>query len=626
MTPFRRAQVVASALVLMVFVTHPNLWGDGGAGKGDKIGGSRVVPANAERPPPIAEMGRTKFDKPGVVSYTALDGTHLFGMQIKPPLPPIERQGADILILIDTSASQVGMPLRVATEIAEQITKQLGADDRVALWTVNIPAASHKHIAGFKPANAAVFTKAFEALRDEIPLGNTDLHNGLTQALDLFKNQGRDGTKAILFLGDGFSTYNPFGGAERTALCDKFIKEKVRFYPVPLGPMLDYQNLHGFTSGTGGLVVRPAANEKVAALGKRLDAAFHAPVLYPTEFKITGAKECYPTVLPPLRGDAPTLIVGKRDAVAEMTYKVAGAVGGKKTVVEGREAIQESEPDNFFLVTMVDQWKKAPEEPALMRADRALAFAQQINLVARDEFLGQAQMALMLDERPAARRLFDQAKKLDPNDAEAKGGLALLDALDQGKVKREDLKKQLEKKDGKGLMIEKVGKGNKGKVEFRRDEMRNLVALAQADKEAPAIAPAPVAPAANDDNLERQQLQKQAIEEQRINHVVDEALRQAACCKTDPDAAVDLLLAPRGHSRQQRSAPAIPPGARRPARAGAPQRHDRCHQGQAGHGRTARRPGAGRAEIHRDLADAPGPGAHPRAHAALSQPDEPGSL
>jgi hypothetical protein len=541
MSTLRRMQVVGAALTLTVILSHSQLWGDNKA-RDNGLGGSRTVPAKAERPAPLGEdLERTKFARPGVVNYTTLDGTQVFGMPIKLKLDAGEKGGADILVLVDTSASQVGMPLRLAAEITELISKQAGPKDRIALWTVNTPAATHKHLATFKAAKGAHFDAALKALRNELPLGNTDLHNGLTQALELFKNSDNP-TKAIVFLGDGYSTYNPISSADRAALCEKLVKEQVRFYPVPLGPMLDYQNIQGFTSGTGGQVIRLTPSEKTAALVTRLETAIQAPVLYPTEFKITGAKEVFPAKLPPLRGDSATLVVGKFEGAKELAYEIAGTVNGKKVTVKGAETVLDAEPDNFFLVTMVDQWKKAPDEPAMMRADRALAFAQQINFVARDELLGQAQMALMLDERPAARKLFEQAKKLDPNDAEAKGGLALIDALDQGKVNREDLRKQLAKKDGKGLMIEKVGEGKKGKVEFRRDEMRNLVALADKAEKGPAIEPAPVAPAAREDNLERQQLQKQAVEEQRIGHVVDEALRQARrLVQTDPDAAVDLL-------------------------------------------------------------------------------------
>ena len=91
-------------------------------------------------------------------------------------------------------------------------------------------------------------------------------------------------------------------------------------------------------------------------------------------------------------------------------------------------------------------------------------------------------MALMLDKVDAAGRLFDQAKKVDPSDQEAAGGLKLVSLLKDGKVTKGQLRKQLDKRDGNaGLLIEKNAKtaAATGKAQFHRDSMKNLVALEQ---------------------------------------------------------------------------------------------------------------------------------------------------
>jgi hypothetical protein len=539
MTTRRRVQTIVLALAMIVLLSNVELWGDSGGKSRDKTfdGGSRTVPARpASAAPSSDDLAMTKFAGGDVVVYTALNGEHYFGLQVKPKLDPIASHGSDILVLVDTSASQVGLPLRLARELADQIVAQAGVKDRIAVWTVNTPAATHELTRGFKAARSMEVHQALTALREEIPLGNTDLKNGLERAIKLFEAEERDGPQAILFLGDGFSTYNPISSSDRARLCDRMVASKVAFYPVPLGPMLDSANLHGFATGTGGLVLRWSPKDKAVDIGKRVLAAINAPVLYPSDFKLA-VKEYFPAKLPPLRADAPTLVVGKFEPVKKLVYEVAGHVAGRQVRIAMSENVAEPEPDNFFLATMVQQWKKDGDRPALMRADRALAFAQQVNLNARDELLGQAQMALLLDERPAAQKLFEQVRKLDPIDPEAKGGLALINALNEGKVKREDLRRQLDQRAGRALLIEKASGKQAGKARFRRDEMRHLLALAS---EAPA-AGAPLAPAERED-LQRHAKAKQAIEEQRINRTVDEALRQARqLVRTDPEAAVDLL-------------------------------------------------------------------------------------
>src|SRR4029079_7074579 len=98
---------------------------------------------------------------------------------------------------------------------------------------------------------------------------------------------------------------------------------------------------------------------------------------------------------------------------------------------------------------------------------RSVASAHQLNLLSRDELLGQAQMALMMDHVDAAGRLFEQAKKLDPADVEADGGLRLVAMLRDGKVNKDQLRKEFKKQDGNAMLIERGDKA--GKAEFRRD-------------------------------------------------------------------------------------------------------------------------------------------------------------
>src|SRR5204863_9975428 len=115
--------------------------------------------------------------------------------------------------------------------------------------------------------------------------------------------------------------------------------------------------------------------------------AVKTPDLYPTAFELPAAEvtQFSPTRLPPLRADAPTLVVGKIGPGRVLAYTVEGTVAGRKVRVAMSEAVSEPELDNFFLVGMVNQWKDAQDQPALMQADRALAFAQEMNQIARAE-------------------------------------------------------------------------------------------------------------------------------------------------------------------------------------------------------------------------------------------------
>src|SRR5207248_5852259 len=124
------------------------------------------------------------------------------------------------------------------------------------------------------------------------------------------------------------------------------------------------KNLHGFTSATGGTVVRVGLSDSVDTTVNKLNAVVSAPILYPTKFQLpSGVAEFYPTKLPPLRSDVPTLVVGRFQAGEELTYTVEGTIAGESRSVTKTEKVSAPEIDNFFLASMVKQWKQAKDQP-----------------------------------------------------------------------------------------------------------------------------------------------------------------------------------------------------------------------------------------------------------------------
>src|SRR5262249_10780861 len=153
----------------------------------------------------------------------------------------------DYLVLIDTSASKAQGPLLEAQNITRELAAKLGANDRMALWTVNL--REKKLTNGFKSGKE--LETALKDLAKEVPLGAVNLKAGLNKAIDSFDEKaGRQ--RVILFLGDGKSVAEPVTGNDRAELCARMIKKQIAFFAVPVGLRLEPQNLHGLASGTGG--------------------------------------------------------------------------------------------------------------------------------------------------------------------------------------------------------------------------------------------------------------------------------------------------------------------------------------------------------------------------------------
>ena len=546
MTMIRRLTAVVTLLVMTAAVTSTNVWGDSGRKSQNEpiANGSKTVPADAKRS--LGEdLAASKFSTHKVLTYRTRDGETLIALQVQPKLDPVPARPRDYLILVDTSASQVGLPLANACTLTEEILKSVGPNDRCAVWTVNIPAATRDLTGGFQAPKSAAFQKAISSLKREIPLGDTDLAGALEKAARAFQIEpGRQ--RVIVYLGDGMSVHSPVSATQRAQLCEEMVKNAITFFPVPFGPRLDPQNLHGFATGTGGQVVRVLAGDKARDCLSRLQEAVAVPVLYPTSFQVAGAEsaEFFPTHLPPLRSDAATLLIGRIKAGQTLSYTIEGQVADHAVRVQMSDSIAAPELDNFFLVGMFDQWKNAKDQPALMQADRALSYAYELNQFARAEFLAQAHAALANNKLDVATKLFGQAKEVDPTDVEADGGLKVVQMMREGRITREQLRKQLADDHRIGAKLEKVKDGSgHTEIQVRKDRMDRLIAQAQ-PKPRTEEGVAPPRPGDNVTPAEmlRQQRLAQEVEEQRVTGSVNDAISEARrLLQSDPEGARDLL-------------------------------------------------------------------------------------
>lgn len=242
--------------------------------------------------------------------------------------------------------------------------------------------------------------------------------------------------------------------------------------------------------------------------------------------------EHYPQKLPPLRPDAPTLVVGRIKPCARLAYQIEGRLPNRfePMVVNAAEAVRADELDNYFLVSMVGQWKRASDEPALIRADLALAFAFEQNRLNHLELIASGQLAVRENQLAVAEQLFDQAKQLAPHDVQAKAGLKIIDDLRAKRLTPEIFRQQLNKH--KVDRAEKV----KGALQWNAD----FVELAQLDPQNADRAEPP--PQVNREDLLQQERDRLIIEEQRLTQTGDSRelgdWRSAERCGANRDGTV----------------------------------------------------------------------------------------
>jgi len=504
--------------------------------RGSGRGGSSAPPA--ERPDGerlTEQLVRSKFSNQPALSYKTRNGETIFAWQVKPTLAAKAEQPRDLLIMVDTSASQAGSALERSRQIIAALLKEASPSDRIDLWTVNInhSAATRSLSEGFQPASDARLQAALAKLADaEYGAGAVDLKAALERVIQQFSHKpGRN--QVILYLGDGESSASlqPFNEAERIQLGHRLADREIAFFAVPLGVKVNAFNLHGLASLSGGTVVRVPddlstvkARADAAAL---LRAAFAAPILRPERVRFSGEiAEIYPSRLPPLRTDRPTLVLGQlKQEVPALTATIIGRVGEEKVTIDLAERIPEAKSENFFLHAMLQQWRSAANKdaPALLAADRALAMACAQFTLYRDEYLAQGVWAISSDKLDHAEKLFLAAAQIDPESVDAQAGVRVVRKMRQGELSREKLQKVL------------AG----SKPVNRLQELGQDPPAAGGVAQPPAQAPA--APAGSDPAIERARA-AQAIIDQEFRVLVDETLRQARRLRdADPDAAYEDL-------------------------------------------------------------------------------------
>jgi hypothetical protein len=201
----------------------------------------------------------TRFANKPVVAYQPKAGETIFAWQIKPELAAQPARPRDILVMVDTSASQAGKPIQQARQIITGLADSVGPDDRICIWTVCTPTSTKPLTNGFQPGNSDDLRNANAALGEiEYGSGATDLKYAMNHAIALPINPARQ--QIILFLGDGESAAStePITESIRVELAGKLEQSNIAFYAVPLGLKIQSHNLHGLATLTGGAVVRLA--------------------------------------------------------------------------------------------------------------------------------------------------------------------------------------------------------------------------------------------------------------------------------------------------------------------------------------------------------------------------------
>lgn len=374
-----------------------------------------------------------------LATYASEDGQTFFALSVMPPADAQQSQPRDIVILFDTSASQTGVYRETSLAALEAFVAKLGPKDRVQLFAADLEARPITK--SFVAAGSAEMKAAVESLRNEPPLGSTDMENVLRTVAAKFDKDRPEG-RALIYIGDGVSSANLLGTDSFRTLVSELTSAHIPVSSYAIGPQTDGRLLAALANQTGGnlyvaeqmafanemeKVTGARANDentrRGGAVGATLADWAHATVYWPTNVVLPSELgQVYPKTLTPLRSDRDTVAIGAVAAPLDKPLEIKGQfVANGKPVELSWTAAPQAGGEAYAFLPKVVQIAKADDGITLPSVGSAgLAETGRAAEASVDGLTDLAERAVATGDAQAAQVASQAILARDPGNIKAK--------------------------------------------------------------------------------------------------------------------------------------------------------------------------------------------------------------
>lgn len=362
-------------------------------------------------PPQPQESAAPRRETIEVHAYTKPDGRDYFAACLKPTANVDAHEGTDVVVLFDTSASQVGVYRDKALATLDTLVAQLGAKDRVQLFAVDLDGVALTKT--FVAPASAEFKSAVAQLRQRTPLGSTDMIAALKSGASVFETKSAQ-RRAIVYIGDGVSHANLAVAKKMPAVLDDLARWQVAVTAFAIGPQRDNVLLAAVANQTGGMLALDGNEFSAEAAGAYLAKAATGIVAWPVAVKWPHGVEAFPERAIPLRYDRDTVYVGAGQLAAGANVEIDAKVGARTVKFTWKLPVTKASDDNAYLAGVVDAARRDQGASLATIGSDGLRFVRS-NAIRNAEFIAeQARQAVETDNLLGARPLIDELRSLDP--------------------------------------------------------------------------------------------------------------------------------------------------------------------------------------------------------------------
>lgn len=251
--------------------------------------------------------------EPIVRTYESPSGETFGSISVRLPEAAVRDQ-VDHVVLIDTSASQVGEHREMSLDVLNSFLNHLPPTHRAIVVAVDVDAVRITHEFAAPQTTAKL---AIETLESRFPAGATNLSKGFNAALELLQSSEHG---AITYLGDGMSAAHLLQLEETQQLTQQLRRQEIPVHSFAVGSNMDMQLLGVFGQETGGFVMRdePGPHSLNAEdAGRVLAQAAGQRVVYPESVALSSEQvELLPNRPLPLRSDRETVYLFQGELAA----------------------------------------------------------------------------------------------------------------------------------------------------------------------------------------------------------------------------------------------------------------------------------------------------------------------
>ncbi|MEZ6106938.1 MAG: VWA domain-containing protein [Pirellulaceae bacterium] len=268
-----------------------------------------------------AEVGYGN-DAARLATYQTGAGQTNFALSLMPAVPAAVNQASDVVIVVDTSASQTGAYRADSIAALKTLLSGLSEQDRVKLLAVDLEPVELS--GGFAAADSAAIEEALATLEKRTPLGSTDME-GLLANLESQFDLGSDRARNVIYIGDGVSKASFLNSNEFGQLTSGLVDSRIAVSSLAIGPDRDVALLAALANRTGGNIYLAGDDPAEAQLGGvGLAKTVRHAVIWPEHVTLPAAMtETFPAAMPP-RTDRDTIVVGTLGQAGNFEIKVDG--------------------------------------------------------------------------------------------------------------------------------------------------------------------------------------------------------------------------------------------------------------------------------------------------------------